>query len=62
MVVPGAQYHPQALLLITDGEPAGYDSKFEDLHPESQKILLQLEYASFTFYSLALLLQFPEYT
>ncbi|KAG6473119.1 nuclear pore complex protein NUP58-like isoform X1 [Zingiber officinale] len=43
VVVPGAQYHPQALLLATDGEPAGYDSKFEDLHPESQNILLQLE-------------------
>ncbi|KAG1368560.1 Nuclear pore complex protein NUP58 [Cocos nucifera] len=33
----------QLLLFTVDRSPAGYNTKWEDLHPDSQKLLLQIE-------------------
>jgi hypothetical protein len=34
------------MLYTTDMKPAGYNTKWEELHAESQKALLQIEYGS----------------
>uniref|UniRef100_A0A0D3H7L8 Uncharacterized protein n=1 Tax=Oryza barthii TaxID=65489 RepID=A0A0D3H7L8_9ORYZ len=38
------QQQQQLMLYTTDGKPAGYNTKWEELHAESQKALLQIEY------------------
>ncbi|KAL5205158.1 hypothetical protein ABZP36_033367 [Zizania latifolia] len=45
-VAPAAQpqqQQQQLMLYTTDGKPAGYNTKWEELHSESQKALLQIE-------------------
>ncbi|XP_020092976.1 nuclear pore complex protein NUP58 isoform X2 [Ananas comosus] len=37
------QPQQQLLLYTNDRAPAGYNTKWEDLHPDSQKVLLQIE-------------------
>ncbi|XP_052167498.1 nuclear pore complex protein NUP58-like [Oryza glaberrima] len=37
------QQQQQLMLYTTDGKPAGYNTKWEELHAESQKALLQIE-------------------
>ncbi|KAG8042873.1 hypothetical protein GUJ93_ZPchr0316g2713 [Zizania palustris] len=37
------QQQQQLMLYTTDGKPAGYNAKWEELHSESQKALLQIE-------------------
>jgi nucleoporin p58/p45 len=41
---PQQQQQQQLMLYTTDGKPAGYNTKWEELHAESQKALLQIEY------------------
>lgn len=36
----------QLFLFTTDKAPANYSTKWADLHPDSQKILLQIEYVA----------------
>ncbi|XP_015696756.2 nuclear pore complex protein NUP58 [Oryza brachyantha] len=44
LAAPSAQPPQQQLMLYTtDGKPAGYNTKWEELHSESQKALLQIE-------------------
>lgn len=40
---------PQLMLFTVDGSPTSYDTVFEDLHPDSQKLLLKIEYGFFVF-------------
>ncbi|KAL5201305.1 hypothetical protein ABZP36_035659 [Zizania latifolia] len=40
---PAAQPQQQLMLYTADGKPAGYNTKWEELHSESQKALLQIE-------------------
>ncbi|KAG8050017.1 hypothetical protein GUJ93_ZPchr0009g2379 [Zizania palustris] len=40
---PQQQQQQQLMLYTTDGKPAGYNAKWEELHSESQKALLQIE-------------------
>lgn len=39
----------QLYLLTNDKAPANYSTKWADLHPDSQKLLLQIEYAFLRF-------------
>jgi nucleoporin p58/p45 len=41
---PEPQQQQQLRLYTVEGEPAGYKTKWEELHPFSQHLLLQIEY------------------
>lgn len=41
------QQHQQLYLFTNDKAPANYSTKWADLHPDSQKVLLQIEYVQF---------------